>query len=177
MTMTIFNVTPDSTANGADTKPASAATGPSGEPLTTINSDGTPINPEKKEEPMVVLDGPLGRIYTQALNLAYANEDTGTMAAIIHATGKKRDDAENQRGTYVYALNMDDLDAKQLMAATDWIVSHKKVQDTEMIIALENHGNISPRADIVEQMARAHGAKVVYSRKSAMEAIDKSIRR
>jgi hypothetical protein len=145
--------------------------------LTNVNADGTPVDKNQQEEPSVVIDGPLGRIYTQALNLAYANEDTGTMSLIIAENRQRQSDKQPTGGTYVLAMDMDDLNTQSLVSASNWAAQAKKDGADSLIISLESHGTISRHAGLVEEMARAHGAKVVYSRESAMAAIKTSVKK
>lgn len=141
---------------------------------TNINADGVQVPQTADQEKTVVLDGPLGRIYTQALNLAYAKEDTGTMAMIIDAANRERQEKEStnpDHGVYVYATDTDHLDNRELVEITNWMTTNQK-NDQPMVISLESVGNkISNKSGLLEEMAKAHGVTVHYSRNSAMKAI------
>lgn len=151
---------------------------------TNVDSNGNLDASSKKEEPTVVLDGPLGRIYTEALNLVYAKEESSSMqmALVIDAS---RDRAKHQieehpiQGTFVYAIDASDLTSEQVIKAADWMTERQKTESNpDMIISLEtHHDNVSKKSKLIEDMAKAVGAKVVYSRRSAMEAISKSLKK
>jgi hypothetical protein len=181
-----LTITPPNTSgqnvNVGDT--SSAALQPGNQ--TTINPDGSPMNPAKQEEAVVVLDGPLGRAYTQALNLVYANESTGTMVAIANAMRKHGDD-KPAKGTFVYAMTMDELeDHDGLGPAWEWMQTFGLVPDAKamtkegpkLIISLECIDNrMSRKAGLVEELARSIGAEVVYTRDAAFRAISKSFKK
>lgn len=167
---------PEVPVNGKDKPAEQAAKQPSDN--TNINPNGTQVNHTEKQEPTVVLDGPLGRIYTQALNLAYANEDTGTMAMIIDATQREKDAQGETGGVYVYAADADHLDTKELVKMQGWMEQNKKSSNQNMVISLETHGNrVSPKSGLLEEIAKAYGATVHYSRKSAMGAIHTKLKK
>jgi len=196
--MAVFDVTPgDSTNHGPQLEivppktsgqnvnegdTSSAALQPGNQ--TTINPDGTPMNPAKQEEAMVVLDGPLGRVYTQALNLVYANESTGMMVAVAQGMQRKAD--QPAKGTFVYAMDMSELENNDgLGPAWDWMQTFGLVPEgakplearPKLIISLECLDNkVSRKAGLVEELAKQVGAEVVYTRDAAFRAISKSFK-
>lgn len=124
------------------------------------------------ENPTVILDGPLSRIYTQALNLVLANEDTSTMLSIIEAEGRNRPDFQEnnaQRATYVYADSADALNTEGCVAIVDFISKHK--DKGNIVLSLESLGSPSRHMSLVEQTAKENGVKIHYSRGRALEAI------
>ena len=153
-------------------------------PASLTGAEKPPEGKEpNKEEPMVILDGPLGRIYTQALNLVYAKntgdaalEDTGTMALIIDAVQKEKDETPI-KGTHVYAMDASDITPADNLQVSNWMTKKKSQDCGDIIISLESHGGKVPKSDLIETMAKSIGAKVVYSRKSAMSVIDSKLKK
>lgn len=144
---------------------------------TNLNPDGTQVKHTEKQEPTIVLDGPLSRIYTQSLNLIYAKEDTGTMAMIIDASQRERDKQDDPNGVYVYASDSDKLDVAELTKMQNWMQENQKAANKNMVISLETSSNrVSPKSGLLEEMAKAYGVTVHYSRKSAMAAIQSKMK-
>lgn len=140
-----------------------------------VGEDPQEVTPEGKN-PMIVIDGPLGRAYTQALNLAYAKEDTGTIAMIAGTMDKQIEDQKNalgqtKEGTYVYVLDGGDISQKQCVETTNWLFQQQAAGHKDIVISLEGHMVISPRASQIENIAKSTGAKVVYNKKSLMKHV------
>lgn len=138
-----------------------------------------------KAEQTIVLDGPLSHIYTQALNLAYANEGTSTVASFLearHSSLVGTDDDEENRvksgnsvtadGTYVYCVDSTDLDNQGLLVSTEALriaVESKKYKN--VVLALESAHVVTSKVQLLGEMGTALGAKVCLSRKNAVQTL------
>jgi len=138
--------------------------------------DNAPVTVAVKEtdeskEMMITLDGPLSRIYTKALNLAYARESISMMTPEALTINKAQQRAEDE-STYVYAIDTTQMDMAKLVASTEHFrVALETGNYKNVIVALESDGNVTSKAQLFAQMAQSLGAKVCYSRNSAMRAI------
>lgn len=132
------------------------------------------------DNPTVILDGSLSRIYTQALNLVYANEnikvvaveDVAVMAAMMEAEGRNSPsfkDNNAQKATYVYADNADAVDTEKCVAIINFINENKSKGD--VILSLESFGKPTKHMQLVEECAKENKVKIFYSRGRALEAI------
>ena len=132
------------------------------------------VTPQGKN-PVVVLDGPLGRAYTEALNLAYAKEDTGTIALIAGAYDQQKKQQEDNansgelKGTYVYAVGGDTLNQRECVDTTNWLTRVAAAGHQDIVVSLETHRSVSPKSAQIEEFAKSVGAKVVYSRSALMK--------
>lgn len=140
--------------------------------VAPVGDNKEEVDPKGKN-PMIVIDGPLGRAYTQALNLAYAKEDTGTVAMIAGTIDKQLEDQRNAvsadtEGTFVYALDGASLSQKECVDTADWMSRQHALGHKDIVISLETHKTVSPKARQIEDFAKTIGAKVVYNKKSLM---------
>lgn len=130
---------------------------------------------EDKQEAKVILDGPLSQIYTQALNLVYAKEDTGQMLAqfIQQQDNKEANDAAADKDIYVYCCDGDDLSQDHLIESTNKLqaaLGQDKYKDT--ILAIEcRQGHVNDKVGLLDTMARSMGVRVYLTRGSALEGV------
>lgn len=158
--------------NVSDVAPGSKEGQPSGTNDTQVSPEG--------DNPTIILDGPLGRAYTQALNIVYAKEDTGTMALIIDATmaqdtSHKKSEGQQSKGVYVYATDGETLTAQDCLQASNWMTENK--DKGELMISLEAYRNPSKHMGLLEEMAKSVGAKVFYSKESMINALNRKIKK
>lgn len=125
----------------------------------TESSQQAENNPDK-----IVLDGPLSKIYTEALNKIYAKED---MAGMI-TTSAADDQPVDDRDLYVYCCTSSDVD-EDTELVTNKIVEASK--HDQKVIAIECDNYISQRMGMIESLSRDLGVKVYLTRRSALEAI------
>lgn len=144
---------------------------------------------KQEAEKTVVMDGPLSQIYTQALNIAYAKEGLSTMVSFLeakHDSLTSDEDLEENRlmsgnavtadGTYVYCIDGTDLEGQGLVAATEALrVAKSKYK--EVVLALESHGVVTSRVQLLGEMGEALGAKVCMTRDGAMDNILARVKR
>lgn len=137
--------------------------------------DATEINADSQQgkEQVVVMDGPLSQIYTQALNMAFAKEDTGTMMSmlkIIHHGGKIDPNVAPQAafvdasGSYVYATDEQSLDKEGLVGALESLreaVKSKKYK--QVVLAMEGR-SVSSKMQLLDEASRQMGVRVCMTR-------------
>lgn len=141
-----------------------------------VGADDTPVTvtsskTDQSDEQMITLDGPLSRIYTKALNLAYARESISMMTPEALLVNKATEQAI-QHSTYVYAIDTSQMDMAQLIASTEHFkeaVASGKYKSS--VLALESDANVSSKMQLLAQMGKSLGAKVCYSRESAIRAV------
>ena len=148
----------------------------------TTSTETQPESPVEvpKEEKTIVLDGPLSRIYTQALNMAYAKEDVGAMGQMLMVTGQgdPDEDEDDSRDLYVYCCDGDELTDEKVTEAADTLriaLDSKKYKSTA--VAIECRGRVSDQLALLDQLSSQMGVKVFYRRKTAMEAITHGFRK
>lgn len=163
--MGVFNLTAmsdNATVQEPKTQPEVATDGP-----VTVAVKET----DESEERMVTLDGPLSRIYTKALNLAYARESIAMMTPDALMVIKSQRVAEIE-STYVYAVDTSLMDMAQLVASTE---EFRKAIDANsyktVILALESENGVNSKTQLLAQMGKSLGAKVYYSRDAAVRAV------
>jgi hypothetical protein len=127
-----------------------------------------------KKEPMIVLDGPLGHMYTQALNLAYAKEDTGMMSMAYqnYRNQVKEVDGVDANGTYVYAVDGSNMNQGGVLAATKDIqlaIAGKVFK--HHVLVMEHHGIPNSKAQLLVEYAKGVGMKVIEKRTFSQESM------
>lgn len=145
---------------------------------------------DNKEQETITLAGPLSHIYTQALNLAYANEGTSTMVSILETRhgGLVNDETEQERmdagnavtadGTYVYCVDSSDLNSQGLVAGTEAIrsaVASKKYK--AVVLAIESSSVVTSKTQLLGEMGSALGAKVCLTRNNAVHTVIAGLRK
>lgn len=135
---------------------------------------------DKKKEAVVVMDGPLGHIYTQALNLALAKEDTGTMFSIVRKigeAGRVQATADfdpalvTADGTYVYAVDDKNLEEKGLVPSIECLRQAVKCgKYKQVVLAIESH-NITNKLQLLDETSRHLGVKVCFTRDSVVNTL------
>ena len=177
--MSIFNLSLIKTTNNPvdDTKSEPALAADTEVPITP--ADGATAE-ATTEEKTIVLDGPLSRIYTQALNMAYAKEDVGAMGQMLMMTGQGDTDEEEEdpRDLYVYCCDGDELSEGKVTEAADKLriaLDSKKYKS--VAVAIECKGHVSDQLASLDRLSSQMGAKVFYRRKTAMEAITLGFRK
>ena len=127
------------------------------------NEDPTSTGEESDKK--IVLDGPLGHIYTKALNLIYANEGLNLMSESVLTDDEET--AADGSSLYVYTVDGDNLDHSGLLEATNKLSNSR--QQSKLLV-LEGISSNS-KAGLLERYATGLGIKVYVSRESSLNAI------
>lgn len=154
---------------------------------STISNDGGEIvekaEGEDKGQTKVLLDGPLSKVYTKALNLVYANEAANMFAAMVENAettntyeeeGKGENDEAHieEKNIYMYCCDGSDMDIEGLTEGSNKLrlaLDSKKYD--EIILAVEHRGSVNMKMGLLERFASDIGSKVCLSRFSALETI------
>ena len=127
---------------------------------------------EDPKQKTIVLDGPLSQIYTQALNIAYAKESMGMMLGVYNELNKKPSDSNEPDDSYVYVINADDLDTNMLIQSSECLrVASTSGKYKNIILAIESHGNIGSKMQLLSEMGNALGAQVCFNRNGAIQSV------
>lgn len=148
----------------------------------TTRTEIQPQSPTEvpKEEKTIVLDGPLSRIYTQALNVAYAKEDVGAMGQIMMTMVNQgeEEEEEDERDLYVYCCDGDELDDGGVEEAEGKLrVALDSGKYRSAAVAIECHGRVTNQIAALEAIGCRLGARVYFRRKVALEAMTVGFRK
>lgn len=155
--------------------------------------EGTTPAPKEREARLISIDGPVGRIYSAALQEVFANEG---MAAMLH------DSSDAEGGVDIHGEPVgEDVDGDNVITQSVAGVKHTKLYsytaDTiniddvvkisneicknrgrDYIIAIEGvtYGNINSAMDVLCDMEKAGQIKLCLSRGSAISAVMSSLK-
>lgn len=131
----------------------------------------------------VTLDGPLSKIYTQALNLTYATEDGSMMQPMVNIieTNKEEEADKNKQAAdaklYAYCVDDKDINEGNLAETSDKLrVALDSKKYKEVMCVVECHGSVSSKVGLLDSFGTAIGVRVLLSRRSALEAIQLALR-
>lgn len=145
---------------------------------STTTSIPTPKQPEaltedtrksENSDKVVVMQGPLSTIYTDALNKVYAQEsqaiDAVTLVSNVQQAEAPRSDL------YVYVSDAQTINNSRVAEVFDNLRLALDNRKGNAVVVLESNGVVSQKLSLVDNFARSQGAKVVYSRKVGIETI------
>lgn len=153
-----------------------------------VNPDQTPIENEavskmaKQEgkesgkEKVVVIDGPLSHVYTQALNIALANESVAFMLNARVPDSPPNDSAtgdELKKAEYVYVLGDKITDEGMAMEAFNHLnkaIQSGKYNKVHLAFEGASTGNMCRRLESVMESAMKIGVNVIAKGRFGMEA-------
>lgn len=144
-----------------------------GEVLQT--EEGTPlkVNNETKDT-MIKIDGPVGRIFTDALNKVLAQESYVTMLPAILDDQLVDDPITSaDPSLQVYCWTGDALGTQDVVKITNDIAKH---QDREYVIAVES-AKPTAALGILSSLDKLKNVKVCFSREAAMSAVLAKVKR
>lgn len=149
---------------------------PSANPSDTAPPPADPPKEQGEGRPkLVVMQGPLGKIYTDALNLVYAQESQANDAVVVaNELGELEEEAPDM---FVYVTDSDYLsnaDISKEYGKLRLALDSKKFGKSVMV--LESLGKINNKLVLLDVFARSKGMRVVYSRKTALEVISSGLR-
>lgn len=128
---------------------------------------------------LIKMDGPLSKIYTDALNVYLAKEQYGNVSVateqmLADATFLIKTMADNaKKDLYVYSLNADDLDSDETYADAydEFSINIGDHTDYDKVVVLEAYKVRGAKLDKMHNCAIRNGAKVFYTRNAALEYI------
>lgn len=145
---------------------------------TVINqSETNTVDETKKPEQQktIVLDGPLSHIYTQALNMVYANE---AVNMITHMMMEQEEEDKNPYGkdVYVYCCDGDNLTSDELVNASSKLrIALDKKKYNKVLLSVECHGIVNNRVGLLHDFSVSLGIPVSYTKSGSMSNIKTAI--
>jgi len=138
-------------------------------------------NQPAEDVPMVVMDGPLGKVYTQALNLAFAKEAASasgqTDIKVVFDEDIERDDEGNDKALYVYCCDASNMSTSDAVEGTDKLrVALDSKKYAKVYAIMESHHAVKPAAGLFEEYAVNNGVKVIFKKDIAIEAIQDAVK-
>lgn len=128
--------------------------------------------PSEPTEKTVVMDGPLSKIYTQALNLVYAHEAASASGQTdIKVLFNEQTEEESVKDLYVYCCDGSELDSEDVIEGTNKLRLALDGRYKNTLVVMESHAAIKPIAGLFEQYAATSGIRVIFQRENALEAI------
>lgn len=132
--------------------------------------------PEKKDELLVAVDGPVGRIYTNALNKLLAMEGYTTMIPKQWRVGGRstetREDLEihdvedPSMAVKVWCWDTDSLNMDDVIKISNEIYRHP---NRDYVIALEKSDRVTPEVAMLDEVCRVTGKSLVFGLNKAAE--------
>lgn len=127
----------------------------------------------KEDDKVIVMDGPLSKIYTQALNIAYAKEAASASGQTdIKVVFPEEESKETKDSLYVYCCDASDITNSDAIDGTDKLrlaLDSKKYN--QAIVVMECHDKVTQAAGLLEQYAVNNKIKVIFRRELAIEHI------
>lgn len=133
------------------------------------------------EQQTVIMDGPLSKIYTQALNLVYAKEAasaSGQTDIKVLFDEDIESSTEYHDALYVYCCDAGDMDINDALEGSNKLrlaLDNKNIKSTYMV--MESHRIVKPAAGLLEEYAVSSGVKVIFKRNIAIETICDALKR
>lgn len=143
----------------------------------TVSPDSAPagdqfIEAKPVDEKTLVLDGPLGQVYTQALNQVYAKEANATEYDTIQKALGASETAD--AGSYLYVTGASDLDGANYVEAFESL-QLASTRCKKLYVCVEHEMQISDRVGQFLTYARECGAVVFWNRQKAIDAVIKPV--
>lgn len=142
----------------------------SDEPQVQVDPDNA--LPAGAKDVLIKIDGPVGRVFTDALNRVLANESYMTMLP-VEAEGEG-EAAPTQGGSHphgivqVYCWTADELLLDDVVAITNDVSKHT---ERDYVIAVETAGKVTREMALLEPLAKMKNVKVCFSQEAALSLV------
>lgn len=144
-------------------------------PSTTDSSELAGLVPENRKNVVVKIDGPVGRVFTEALNGLLATESYLTMAPLVNFSGaNSANDEKDNDFIQIYSWNADELNISDVVEITNDISKHT---ERNYVIALESIGMVTNNVALLSELGKLKNVKVCYSRDAGLNAVLNHLRR
>lgn len=145
--------------------------GQNNEPVVDDNT--TAVTGKEEEKKTIVLDGPLSHIYTQALNMVYANE---AINMITHMLMDQEDEASDKnpygKDVYVYCCDGDNLTSDELIKTSSKLrIALDKKKYSKVLLSIECHGVVNNRIGLLHDFSASLGIPVSYTKTGSLNNI------
>lgn len=149
--------------NAAEAKPETT-TSPAVTPEEGKTSEG------KKADVMVKIDGPVGRIFTDALNKLLVKESYMTAMPLqpLAKDTSNREPVEMEPAVQVYAWHADELNLSDVVEITNDISKHT---ERDYVIAVESSGKVTREMGLLDQLGKMKNVKICFSQERALAAL------
>ena len=180
--MTVFNLNNLKEQTGAGVQeppPAQKEPAPEAIPLNGEQKQEPPTNnqnqpaPEQKKVEIVV-SGPLGHIYTQALNQLLAKEDAVATVGYYEEYERKREEEEKNEDdkSFVYVADGSKLGRADMVKAFDAITQFTKdYPNGKVVVGLESHHGLNSAASSLCNSVSALKIPVYFKNASITNAV------
>lgn len=178
--MGVYNLNPEASDDTGVKVAGSTGTVTDPESTGEIKPEETGIaatGKETAETKTVVLNGPLSHIYSQALNVVYANESQAN--DVIMLTDTIISNQEKQPvDLYVHVCGVDDLENGGLPGIfNDLRIAAADENIKQRMVVIESNGVITSKMVVLENFLTANGISISHKRTNAIEGIVDAIKR
>lgn len=137
---------------------------------TTTNSD------KEEDKKTIVLDGPLSHIYTQALNMVYANEVVNMVTHMMMDQEEETDKNPYGKDVYVYCCDGDKLTSDELVNTSNKLrIALDKKKYSKVLLSIECHGVVNSRIGLLHEYSTSLGIPVSYTQSGSMSNIKSAL--
>ena len=154
-----------------ETPVGAAGSTPAGENQNPEVSTTKDVHDDIKNDPKMLMkvDGPVGRLFTDALNKMLATEGYLTVMPNIEADQFDQETPEQdlpKNLVQVYCWRTDAVNTSDLVELTNNITRHT---DRQFVIAMESTGKMSNGMGVLEDLQKMPNVKLCYSMESAVQ--------
>ena len=137
-----------------------------------VSADGEPV---EKPDLLVKIDGPVGRVFTDALNKMLVQESYMTMSNDLFETKEKKEDIDEDDNInlQVYCWNGEELNLEDVTAITNDITKHK---NRDFVIAIES-ARVTPIMALLGDLEKLPNVKLCYSQSKALQLVSERIKK
>lgn len=141
------------------------------------NVDEKPVesasgDPVEKPDVMVKIDGPVGRVFTDALNKLLVQESYLTMSPALFEN--KEAQSENEEvNLQVYCWKGEELNVEDVTAITNDVTKH---QNRDFVIAVES-ARVTPVMALLGDLEKLPNVKLCYSQEKALSIVSERIKK
>ncbi len=124
--------------------------------------------PEWSKDVLVKIDGPVGRVFTNALNQVLANESYMTMMPVEEIEATNGVSGAPRSIVQVYCWTADALLLEDVTAITNDIAKHT---ERDYVIAVETVGKVTREMALLEPLAKMKNVKICFSQEAAVSLV------
>ena len=131
--------------------------------------------PVEKPDLMVKIDGPVGRVFTDALNKLLVQESYMMMSPSLFEDKDKTEDLDEDKevGLQVYCWKGEELNIEDVTAITSDIAKH---QNRDFVIAIES-ARITPVMALLGDLEKLPNVRLCYSQEKALSIVSERIKK
>ena len=127
----------------------------------------------EKQDIMVKIDGPVSRVFTDALNKMLVNESYMTMVPVDHKPSSTQQE-QDQDILQVYVWKADELNTEDVVQITNDISRHV---ERDYVIAIESARSVSKSVGLIEELGKLKNVTVCYSQERALSLVKSKVSR